>query len=72
MFRKAAILAGARYLNSKFETINKNCDNTFSIKLSDLNNSGNTKEEFNANFIVDATGRGSLVFLPSRYSKKGF
>ena len=72
MFRKAAILAGARYLNSKFETINKNCDNTFSIKLSDLNNSGNTKEEFNANFIVDATGRGSWFSCRQGIRRKVF
>jgi flavin-dependent dehydrogenase len=50
----AAKREGALYLNSKIETVNKNCDNTFNIKLRKSNNS---KTDFSADFIVDATGR---------------
>jgi flavin-dependent dehydrogenase len=50
----AAKREGALYLNSKIESVNKNCDNTFNIKLRKSNNS---KTDFSADFIVDATGR---------------
>ena len=50
----AAKSEGALYLNSNIETVNKNWDNTFNIKL---RHSYNTKADFNADFIVDATGR---------------
>lgn len=54
MFTNAAKRKGVRYLNSRVDTIKKNSDGTFAIKLTNLNNS---KMDFISSFIVDATGR---------------
>ena len=72
MFTIAAIRAGAKYLKSNGQIINKNCDHTYSIKVNTLSNSDNTKTIFNARFIVDATGRGSWLSSSQGIRRKYF